>query len=48
MVKNNKYLALPEHTKRAFSNFIKEKKIVSFEGDAYFNQVSFEPLKIQG
>ena len=48
MVKNNKNLPLPDHAKRAFSNFIKEKKIVSFEGDAHFNQVAFEPLKIHG
>ena len=46
MVKNNKNMALPEHSKRVFSNFIKKKKIVSFEGEAHFNQVSFEPLKI--
>ena len=33
---------------RAFSNFIKEKMIVSFEGDAHFNLVTVEPFKIQG
>jgi hypothetical protein len=48
MVKGGKNRALPDHTARAFSNFIKEKKIVQFEGDAYFNLVTFEPLKIQG
>jgi hypothetical protein len=48
MVKNNKNLPLPAHTLLAFSNFIKEKKIVSFEGEAFFNPVSLKPLKIQG
>ena len=48
LVKGGKNLALPEHTTRVFSNFIKEKKIVKFEGDVHFNLVTFEPLKIQG
>jgi hypothetical protein len=33
---------------RAFSNFRKEKKINNFEGDAHFNLVTLDPLKIQG
>ena len=32
LVKGGKNMALPEHSTRAFSNFIKEKKIVSFKG----------------
>ena len=48
LVKGGKNRALPDHTARAFSNFIKEKKIVQFEGDASFNLVTLEPLKIQG
>ena len=48
LVKGGKNRTLPEHTVRIFSNFIKEKKIVSFEGDAQFNLVTLEPLKIQG
>ena len=48
LVKGGKNLALPEHSTRAFTNFIKEKKIVSFEGDAHFNLVAFDPIKIQG
>ena len=47
-VKGGKNRALPEHSARAFSNFIKEKRIVRFEGSAQFNLVTFEPLKIQG
>ena len=48
LVKGGKNRALADHTTRAFSNFIKEKKIVSFEGDAHFNLVTLEPPKIQG
>ena len=48
LVKGGKNMGLLEHTNRAFSNFIKEKKIVSFERDTHFNLVTFEPLKIQG
>lgn len=48
LVKGGRNLALPEHSTRAFSNFIKEKKIITFEGDAFFNLVTFNPLKIQG
>ena len=48
LVKGGRNRALPEHSARAFSNFIKEKKIVSFEGDAHFNLVTVDPLKIQG
>ena len=47
-VKERKNLELPEHSARAFSNFIKEKRIIKFEGDAFFNPVTFDPLKIQG
>lgn len=47
-VKGGKNMVLPEHTLRAFSNFIKEKRVVCFEGSAHFNPVTFEPLKIQG
>ena len=48
LVKGGRNLTLPEHSARAFSNFIKEKKIITFEGDAFFNMVTFNPLKIQG
>jgi hypothetical protein len=48
LVKGGRNRALPEHSARAFANFIKEKKIVWFEGDAQFNLVTFEPLKIHG
>ena len=48
MVKGGKNRELPEHTTRAFANFIKEKRIVIFEGDAQFNPVTLQPLKIQG
>lgn len=48
MVKGGKNRALPEYTTRVFANFVKEKKIVNFEGDAHFNQVVIEPMKIQG
>ena len=48
MVKSGKNRVLPEFTERVFANFIKEKKIVRFEGEAHFNQVTLEPLKIQG
>lgn len=48
LVKGGKNRALPEYTERVFTNFIKEKKIVSFEGAAQFNPVTFEPLKIHG
>jgi len=48
-VKGGKNRALPEHTITVFNNFIKEKKIVSFEGDAHFNLVQVaSPVKIQG
>ena len=47
-VKGGKNIPLPVHAARAFSNFIKEKRIVKFEGDALFNPVTFDPLKIQG
>jgi len=48
LVKGGKNRALPEHSAQAFSNFLKEKQMVTFEGDAHFNPVTFEPLKIQG
>ena len=48
LVKGGKNVALPEHSARAFTNFIKEKKMIRFEGDAHFNLVTFDPLKIQG
>jgi hypothetical protein len=41
-------LRAPEHIARAFSNFVKEKRIVTFEGGAHFYPVTLEPLKIQG
>ena len=47
-VKGGKNLELHEHSARFFSNFIKEKKIVTFEDDAHFNRVTLDPLKIQG
>ncbi len=47
-VKGGKKLELPEHSDRIFKNFIQEKKIVTFEGDAHFNRVTLDPLKIQG
>ena len=40
LVKGGKNRALPDHTTRAFSNFVKEKNIVRFEGDVYFNLVT--------
>ena len=48
LVKGGKNRTLPEHSARALSNFIKEKEIVSFKGDTYFNLVTLDPLKIQG
>ena len=48
MVKGGKNRSLPEHTQRVFANFIKEKKIVRFEGEAHFGPVVVEPLKIIG
>ena len=48
MVKGGKNRVLPEHRARVFSNFIKEKKCVSFEGVAHFNEVIGCPLKIKG
>ena len=45
LVKRGKNQTLSDHT-RTFSNFIKEKKIVNFQGDAHFNLVTLEPLKI--
>ena len=48
LVKGGKNRTLTEHSACAFSNFIKEKNIVSFEGDAHFNLVILDPLKIQG
>ena len=47
-VKGGKNRVLPEHTQKAFNNFIAEKRIVRFEGSAHFNPVTFDPLKIQG
>ena len=48
LVKGGKNLELAEHSARAFSNFVKEKRIVTFEGGAHFNPVTMEPIKIQG
>ena len=48
LVKGRNNRALPKHLAQAFSNFTKKKKIVSFEGDAQFNLVTLEPLRIQG
>ena len=48
LVKGGKNWELLEHSARAVSNFIKEKKIVHFEGDEHFNLVILKPLKIQG
>ena len=48
LVKGGKNRELPEHTARAFANFVKEKRIVKFEGEAHFNLVTMEPLKIHG
>jgi hypothetical protein len=47
-VKGGKSCAFSEHSQRAFSIFIKEKRIVKFEGSAHFNLVAFEPVKIMG
>lgn len=44
-VKGGKNRAPPEHLTGAFSNFIKEEKIVTFEA---LEPVTLEPLKIQG
>lgn len=38
----------PEHTQRVFSNIIKEKKVVKFEGEAHFGAVVMKPIKIIG
>lgn len=46
--KVGKNAQLPLHSARAFNNFVKEKAIVKFEGDAHFNPVTLEPLKING
>ena len=43
VVKSGKNQKLPKHRVRAFSNFMKEKMIVSFQGDAYFNFVTLKP-----
>lgn len=43
-VKGGKNKFLPEHTLRAFSNFIKEKRIVCFEDTAHFNLVTWTKL----
>lgn len=48
MVKGGKNRTLPDHTQHVFSNFIKEKKVVRFEGEAHFGPVVVEPLKIIG
>ena len=48
MVKGGKNRTLPELTQKVFANFIKEKKIVRFEGEAHFGPVVVEPLKIIG
>jgi hypothetical protein len=48
LVKGGKNLELAEHSALAFSNFVKEKRIVTFEGGAHFNPVTMEPIKIQG
>lgn len=48
MVKGGKNRELPEHTARAFLNFVKEKRIVTFEGGAHFNPVKVDPVKILG
>jgi hypothetical protein len=44
LVKGGKNRELPEHTTRAFSNFVKEKRIVTFEGGAHYtcNPRAFE------
>lgn len=47
-VKGGRNKVLPDNALRAFNNFIKEKKIVRFEGSAHFNPVTVEPLKIKG
>lgn len=48
-VKGGKNLALPDRTLKVFKNFINEKQIVNFEGDAQFNPVHVkDPVKIQG
>lgn len=39
---------VPDRLSKVLANFIKEKMIVTFEGDAAFNPVVFDPLKIQG
>ena len=40
---------LPDRTLKVFKNFINEKQIVNFEGDAQFNPVHVkDPVKIQG
>ena len=48
LVRGGKNRELPEHTARAFANFVKEKRIITFEGGTHFNLVTMEPLKIQG
>ena len=47
-VKGGRNKDIPDNALRAFNNFIKEKKIVRFEGSAHFNPVTIEPLKIKG
>ena len=39
---------MPDKLACVFNNFIKEKRIVSFERDAEFNPVALQPVKIQG
>lgn len=48
MVNSGKNRALPKHVAHTFSNFIKKKKVVSFDGDAHFNLVTFTPFVILG
>ena len=45
MVKGGKNREFPKHTARTFAIFIKEKRIVTFEGDAQFNPITVQPLK---
>lgn len=46
LVKRGKNWPLLEHMAHVFSNFIKEKWIVSFERSMHFNVVTFKTLKM--
>ena len=48
MVNGCKNHAFPKHTQWGFPIFIKEKKVVHYEGDAHFGVVIMEPMKIIG